>query len=292
MLSLIVLLTVITITQVHGQTNLILKYNGRYAVKPGDKMEYKFVNVTAPGFNYINDSQVTTNGTVKTFKLTQGTVLDIVITNSTITAFNQFVEGSETYSTPQGQTINMKNIVIPLVSPVFINKTILREYLNAISIMQPEFLNESFQINDTYYITNTNFNYNITSANGLKEQVTAFNQFVTNWHSGWVESGVTAVKYSNGTLYYSSQIERVLGLSSENGLLNTFSWVGIISIAGIVMLTLVAYRGYKREKSPKKASSFTDYVKDKIKKKKKKPVHESKEIEKSLEIIDEILKEN
>lgn len=292
-LAVILLISFSSISQGQSQSININDYATKYSVKIGDSMQYRYSRIIVSGFNYFNSSIFLPNGTDQIVKITQGTLLTITIKNVSITP-TMNVQANETFLTPNGQTYHSERITGLFVLPSFDNQSIVNEYVNAINKQNNYNPNQGYSCDNTFLYLHSYGSYPTTPSNGLSVNITDSYNLAINWHTGWLENQDFSFKYSNGTILSSIRIDRVSNNQLDQILntgMNLTLFILPISIIALVIFAFVSYkRNNKTNLTNSSNDSFSHYLATNFKKQKPNSRSKATQVDHSLEIIEDILK--
>lgn len=277
----------------------IAKFGGHYDVKVGDSQNYTVMKYYSNQNNTIN--AIFENASIVSFNMTKGLT------------FKMFVVTSN-FSNGIGQYFVKDNYTLPGIGIVTGKTFVATDYIN------PSF-NSGSNAYDFYSYYTRNTTDTITVGKSDISIITRYNytmgentvvvtkiDYIISWKTGWMDDLETS-SYSNATLTSDIEIQnnvynpnqsfsKIANTGNINDYLNYLTDVVVLTsilVGCLVILVFgMSYKSYsKSTKTSKSFQSFYNYLIDKIKfKNKKSNTHQSINVDKALEKIEEIIQDN
>ena len=290
-------MSLLPITQIQSQSPNIYDYGVHVRVKPGDSEQFTYTKILVQGNNYFNYTDSINIGVVdhNPFKVTQGTIMTATVTNVSSSGISgqEQVIGNQTFETPDGRSKTYNNSYLSgFIIPGFDNKTMVDYFLGNLTSYSSG-SNAQYTSDNNFIYGESGYNYSVSQNVSIIQNQT----LVLNWHTGWLEKSESVQKYSNGTIFYNVRIERV----TNDIVGNIYNFGSNLIVFGLPLafggIIIFAFLNYKKDlasnSTNNEGNSFFNYIKKDFKKKPKSSTSlKPKEINKSLEIIDDILKDS
>lgn len=290
----------IQVTDIVTQTSDFNNYGATYKVHIGDTMSYKYTKIDFNGSNYLTNYLPLTNGESVEVNVTQGSTIKVQVTNINETDIYVYLpNGSYSYQPVQTVYIQStyyisgKTYIAPetygstIIFPAFDNRTIVDKYVTYMNEMNS---NNSNGLGLVYHADNSLI-YGEQNYNGV------YQGLAYDWHSGWLQY----LEYKIGT---STDLRVDIVGSSDllnsllsNSIVTNFMYAFVIgspmAIGAFFMYSFMNYKkSSSRTVSNASKSSFSSYVKNNVKRKRVTKTNQPPQVEKSLNIIEDILNEN
>ncbi len=309
----------LTITEIsQGSATIIQPSSLSYNAKVGESNTYQVTKAYAFNLNYITHRFRFPNRTFKIFNITVDAQFNIKIIqlNKTNTGnpdifYNESLSlpGKTTFYFPYtyDSSINFSTII----QPGFNDQKTAEQYYNSLSSsifnrgfgpILPLILSTgipSVLFKGNFIALTYNGTFNNGNSNGSKGLSLEF-----NWKTGWLESINLKASYTNGTIIEQYQLQQESSSNIIDSIVS-FSTSSIGLVTGISVLAIiigvigVAYSQYHTQITQGTLNeSFLQYLQKKLKFSKRKKIEKSKstmhkiDIDRYLDIIDEIIEEN
>ena len=166
------------------------------------------------------------------------------------------------------------------------NKSIVEKYINQLTNQPGSSSGYRYSIVGDYI--HTDYNYTLNSE-------TEILRYSTNWKTGWLKYFDQRVIAPNGTTLLHMKIESLSNDLVGNIVNYSIDGVIILSLFVIVAIPSFVFYSYKKftnSSLQNKNVSFSQFVKNKSKKRNPRKISNPTQTNKALDMIDEILQEN
>lgn len=263
---------------INQSTQLDDATKGIYRVNVGDSMKYSYVKISDNNRTYIPIT-IQFDGKLLNINLTQGSIETITIKAKNLTLGNDRIWIQREYSIP-GQPKFLDEVYrggLPFIKKSFTNIEEVDSFINSQNGSQ----NFTLSVDGDYI----KYFYNSSSADSLFHNYISF-----NWHTGWLEyyEIENYSKYTNKNIIVEriTEIIPIIIQYTTKEIIVGVLGIGLVSIA----ILWINYKNQsKRLLIGDKNNSFIKYLIDKSQKKTK--TQSISQIEKNLNLIEEIIEE-
>ena len=275
-------------------------FGGKYTAKIGDK-QYRITNLYFNTLYHHQGAFLLPNGSIFSFNETQNTYFTVVVVNKNKTLFFGIPQIYLKVTISDPSTNYSQSIMINSTSFIsfgFQNVDYVKGYLEALPHSYPTHSNNNSlsEFNQSLTVLGiNNDNYTLFNNKSIGKQ-TITNTVVYNWRTGWLQSDELLNKFNNGTIISHIQMIRLHNNNSFLPGIFEFSKslfiVSFITFVIFLCILIVSYLSYTRNVEKKENLTYKKFLQKKMKIKSKNKRKFEIHIDKSLELIEEIINES